>query len=82
MIFLFAFKVCNVFSIERVPLMTRIDGRSQTQLRPVRLTVDYLDFAEGSVLIEAGKTRVLCAASTEERVPPFLEGTGQGWVTA
>jgi len=62
--------------------MTRIDGRIQTQLRPVRLTVDYLDFAEGSVLIEAGKTRVLCAASIEERVPPFLEGTGQGWVTA
>lgn len=62
--------------------MTRIDGRSQAQLRPVRLTVDYLDFAEGSVLIEAGKTRVLCAASVEQRVPPFLEGTGQGWVTA
>jgi ribonuclease PH len=62
--------------------MTRIDGRIQTQLRPVRLTVDYLDFAEGSVLIEAEKTRVLCAASIEERVPPFLEGTGQGWVTA
>jgi ribonuclease PH len=62
--------------------MTRIDGRIQTQLRPVRLTIDYLDFAEGSVLIEAGKTRVLCAASIEERVPPFLEGTGQGWVTA
>src|SRR3989442_6005368 len=62
--------------------MTRIDGRVQTQLRPVRVTVDYLDFAEGSVLIEAGKTRVLCAASIEERVPPFLEGSGQGWVTA
>ena len=62
--------------------MTRIDGRVQTQLRPVRVTVDYLDFAEGSVLIEAGKTRVLCAASIEERIPPFLEGKGQGWVTA
>src|SRR5713226_4294853 len=62
--------------------MARIDGRIQTQLRPVRLTIDYLDFAEGSVLIEAGKTRVLCAASIEERVPPFLEGSGQGWVTA
>jgi ribonuclease PH len=62
--------------------MTRIDGRSQTQLRPVKLTVDYLDYAEGSVLIEAGKTRVLCAASVEEKVPPFLEGTGKGWVTA
>src|SRR5437773_12011440 len=62
--------------------MTRIDNRSQTQLRPVRMTVDYLDYAEGSVLIEAGSTRVLCAASIEEKVPPFLEGKGQGWVTA
>jgi ribonuclease PH len=47
----------------------------------VRITVDYLDYAEGSVLIEAGKTRVLCTASVEEKVPPFLEGKGQGWVT-
>jgi len=62
--------------------MTRIDDRSPSQLRPVRLTVDYLDYAEGSVVIEAGKTRVLCAASIEEKVPPFLEGKGQGWVTA
>jgi ribonuclease PH len=62
--------------------MTRIDNRSQTQLRPVRMTVDYLDFAEGSVLIEAGNTRVLCAASIEEKVPPFLEGKGKGWITA
>ncbi|HVB24330.1 MAG TPA: ribonuclease PH [Ktedonobacteraceae bacterium] len=62
--------------------MTRIDGRVPGQLRPVRLTVNYLDYAEGSVLIETGNTRVLCAASVEERVPPFLEGKGQGWVTA
>ncbi len=62
--------------------MIRIDNRAQNQLRPVRLTVDYLDYAEGSVLIEAGNTRVLCAASIEEKVPPFLEGKGQGWVTA
>jgi ribonuclease PH len=62
--------------------MIRIDRRSQAQLRPVRLTVDFLDHAEGSVLIEAGKTRVLCAASIEEKVPPFLEGKGVGWVTA
>jgi ribonuclease PH len=68
--------------MERVSFMTRIDGRMQTQLRPVRMTVDYLDYAEGSVLIEAGKTRVLCAASIEERVPLFLEGKDQGWVTA
>jgi ribonuclease PH len=63
-------------------MKTRIDNRSQSQLRSVRLTVDYLDFADGSALIEAGKTRVLCAASIEERVPLFLEGKGQGWVTA
>ena len=62
--------------------MIRIDNRSQTQLRPIRLTVDYLDYAEGSVLIEAGNTRVLCAASVEEKVPAFLEGKGKGWVTA
>jgi ribonuclease PH len=63
-------------------MMTRIDGRTATQLRSVRLLPDFLDFAEGSVVIEAGKTRVLCAASVEEKVPPFLEGKGQGWVTA
>ena len=62
--------------------MTRIDSRSPIKLRPARMVVDYLDYAEGSVLIEAGKTRVLCAASVEEKVPPFLEGKGQGWVTA
>jgi len=62
--------------------MTRIDGRSPIQLRPVHLTVDYVDYAEGSVLIETGKTRVLCCASVEEKVPPFLEGKGLGWVTA
>src|SRR5579871_3719102 len=62
--------------------MIRVDSRLHAQLRPVKMTVDYLDFAEGSVLIEAGKTRVLCAATVEEKVPPFLEGKGQGWVTA
>src|SRR5437660_4653702 len=61
--------------------MARIDGRSPNQLRPVHITVDFLDYAEGSVLIETGKTRVLCAASVEEKVPPFLEGKGQGWMT-
>jgi len=62
--------------------MSRIDGRAADQLRPVRLTVDYLRHAEGSVLIEFGDTRVLCAATVEDRVPGFLEGRGQGWVTA
>src|SRR6266704_4784458 len=62
--------------------MKRINGRASIQMRPVRLTIDYLDYAEGSVLIETGNTRVLCAASVEEKVPAFLEGKGQGWVTA
>lgn len=62
--------------------MPRIDGRANNQLRPVRLTVDYLRHAEGSVLVEFGDTRVLCVASIEDRVPGFLEGRGQGWLTA
>lgn len=62
--------------------MARNDGRANDQLRPVRLTVDYLRHAEGSVLIEFGDTRVLCVATIEERVPPFLVGRGQGWLTA
>lgn len=62
--------------------MIRIDGRSRTQLRPLSLSVDFVDYAEGSVLIEAGRTRVLCTATIEEKVPPFLEGKGQGWITA
>ncbi|HEX4715278.1 MAG TPA: ribonuclease PH [Ktedonobacteraceae bacterium] len=62
--------------------MIRIDGRSRTQLRPLSLSVDFIDYAEGSVLIEAGRTRVLCTASIEESVPAFLEGKGRGWVTA
>lgn len=62
--------------------MIRLDGRQQTQMRPIRLTIDYLDYPESSVLIETGRTRVICASSIEEKVPPFLEGTGSGWVTA
>ena len=62
--------------------MTRHDGRTPTDLRPVRVTRDYLRHAEGSVLVEVGDTRVICAASVEDRVPPFLRGAGQGWVTA
>ncbi len=60
----------------------RPSGRAPDQLRPVRLTSDYLRHAEGSVLIEMGDTRVLCAASVQEGVPAFLEGRGQGWLTA
>jgi ribonuclease PH len=60
----------------------RIDQRKPSQMRPVTLTTDYLLTAEGSVLIEIGNTRVLCAASIEESVPGFLRGSGKGWVTA
>ena len=62
--------------------MARIDNRADDQLRPVRITPGYQSFAEGSVLIELGKTMVLCAVTVEERVPPFLRGSGEGWVTA
>jgi ribonuclease PH len=60
----------------------RHDGRRPDQLRPVRITRDFLRHPEGSVLIEFGETKVICAASLEEKVPPFLKGQGQGWVTA
>lgn len=60
----------------------RTDGRAANELRKVRITPDFLAYAEGSVLIEMGNTRVVCAASLEERVPPFLRNTGQGWLTA
>jgi ribonuclease PH len=60
----------------------RNDGREPGDLRPVRFTRDYTEFAAGSVLVEFGKTRVLCTASIEERVPPWLRGQGRGWVTA
>jgi ribonuclease PH len=60
----------------------RIDKRAAAQMRPVTVTTDYLLTAEGSVLIEVGNTRVLCAASIEDSVPGFLRGSGKGWVTA
>jgi ribonuclease PH len=60
----------------------RTDGRTADELRPVRITPGFLPYAEGSALIEMGQTRVICSASVEERVPPFLRNRGQGWVTA
>lgn len=60
----------------------RSDGRRADELRPVRITPGFQPHAEGSALIEVGQTRVICTASVEERVPPFLRGRGQGWVTA
>lgn len=62
--------------------MIRLDGRANDQLRPVKITRDFIKYAEGSCLIETGDTKVICTASIEERVPPFLKGSGQGWVTA
>ena len=60
----------------------RSDHRPPNQLRDTKLTPDYLDHPEGSVFIEAGRTRVICTASVEDRVPQFLRNTGKGWVTA
>jgi ribonuclease PH len=60
----------------------RIDGRAANELRSVTFTPNYLRFAEGSVLVEWGKNKVLCAATVEQRVPPHLIGSGTGWVTA
>jgi ribonuclease PH len=62
--------------------MTRADGRSNDELRPVTITRNWLDHAAGSVLVEFGKTRVLCAASATEGVPRWRKGSGLGWVTA
>ena len=60
----------------------RRDGREPDELRPITFTRDFTEFAAGSVLVEFGQTRVLCTASTEDRVPPWLRGSGRGWVTA
>jgi ribonuclease PH len=61
---------------------SRKDGRAWNQLRPITITPGYQKYAEGSALIEMGTTKVLCAASLEEKVPPFMRGQGKGWVTA
>jgi ribonuclease PH len=60
----------------------RRDGREPDELRPITFTRDFTEFAAGSVLVEFGRTRVLCTASAEERIPPWLRGQGRGWVTA
>ena len=62
--------------------MPRPDGRTNDQLRPVEIITGYQSHPEGSALIKTGETWVICAASVEERIPPFLEGSGSGWVTA
>lgn len=60
----------------------RYDGRDPSELRPIKITTDYIKYPEGSVLIEWGNTKVICNATVEERVPPFLKDSGKGWVTA
>lgn len=59
----------------------RVDGRKCNQIRPVKITRNYTKYAEGSVLIENGDTKVICTASIEDKVPPFLKGRGEGWIT-
>lgn len=60
----------------------RINGRKNSELRPVKIIRNYIKHAEGSVLIEVGDTKVICTATVEEKVPPFKKNTGEGWVTA
>jgi len=60
----------------------RKDGRKPNELRPVKIERDYLKYAEGSVLVEFGNTKVICTVSVQDGVPPFLKGKGQGWITA
>ncbi|MBI4744724.1 MAG: ribonuclease PH [Actinobacteria bacterium] len=62
--------------------MTRIDGRNPDELRKVNIIREYLPHAEGSVFFELGNTRIICTASVEDKVPAFIRGTGQGWITA
>lgn len=62
--------------------MERIDGRKNDEIRAVKITRDYLMHAEGSVLIEMGNTKVICTASVDDKVPPFIKGTGKGWITS
>ncbi|MEM7342758.1 MAG: ribonuclease PH [Chloroflexota bacterium] len=62
--------------------MSRLDGRLNNQLRPLKFTPNFTNYAEGSVLIETGQTRVLCNVSLEESVPPWREASGGGWMTA
>ncbi|HEX9067761.1 MAG TPA: ribonuclease PH [Ktedonobacterales bacterium] len=62
--------------------MPRANDRANDALRPITMTVDYIKYAEGSVLIECGETRVLCVATIDDHVPEWMTGRGQGWVTA
>lgn len=65
-----------------IAMTTRIDDRKEDQLRPIKITPGFISNAEGSALVECGNTRIICTASVEEKVPVFLRGSGQGWITA
>ncbi|MBE3572390.1 MAG: ribonuclease PH, partial [Moorella humiferrea] len=62
--------------------LTRVNGRGPRELRPVTIERNYLKYAEGSALICIGDTRVICSATVEDKVPPFLRNSGRGWITA
>ncbi len=68
--------------MKAIETFSRLDGRGPAQPRPLRLTTDFTAHAEGSVLISCGETRIICNASLEDHVPPFLRGKGRGWITA
>lgn len=63
-------------------MLARIDGRANEEIRPITITRNFNKYAEGSVLIESGDTKVVCTATVDDKVPPFLRGKGQGWITA
>jgi ribonuclease PH len=71
-----------LFVNRREKNMNRVDGRRPEDIRPVKITKDYLMHPQGSVLIEMGNTKVICTVTIEEKVPPFLKGSGKGWITA
>lgn len=72
----------NYLKKEKEGSFMRNDGRKPDELRPISIQRNYLKYAEGSVFIEAGNNRIVCSASIEDKVPPFLRNTGQGWITA
>ncbi|HHY41736.1 MAG TPA: ribonuclease PH [Thermoanaerobacterales bacterium] len=63
-------------------ILPRVDGRANDEIRPITITRNFNKYAEGSVFIEAGDTKVICTATVDDKVPPFLRGKGQGWITA
>jgi ribonuclease PH len=71
-----------MYRIQEEKYVLRVDERQVDQLRPVKITRNYIKYAEGSVLIEVGDTKVICTASVEDKVPPFLKGCEEGWITA